>query len=279
MNVPLLYAITSMSICMGLGGANTLPESIAPVHAAPRPRQIIWQSHGLEALVHVGVNSFTAKDWGSWTEEPEVFAPTNSDPDQWIAAAKSFGARSLILVTKHHCGFCLWPTAYRLIRRGTVEIVYDHEGNRIRKTTASGTVNYLVDTQNLTGYAQVIAEYNSGSSDPLRIYAYGLDLISQRIHQTVPQPGYITYYYGYDGHGSVRLMIAEDGTEARHYDYDAFGVIISAGGSDVENSYLYAGEQWDSDLGMYFLRARYYDAKEGRFWTMDVYEGSYYDIL
>lgn len=71
----------------------------------------------------------------------------------------------------------------------------------------------------------------------------------------------------------MRLLIASDGSELKHYDYDAFGVIISQGASPVENNYLYAGEQWDSDLEMYFLRARYYDAKEGRFWTMDSYEG------
>lgn len=38
--------------------------------------------------------------------------------------------------------------------------------------------------------------------------------------------------------------------------------------------YLYTGEQIDPDLGMYYLRARYYQPATGRFWTMDSYEGS-----
>jgi RHS repeat-associated protein len=38
-------------------------------------------------------------------------------------------------------------------------------------------------------------------------------------------------------------------------------------------SYLYAGEQIDPDLGLYFLRARYLNQDKGRFWNQDTYEG------
>ena len=37
--------------------------------------------------------------------------------------------------------------------------------------------------------------------------------------------------------------------------------------------YLYTGEQMDPDLGMYYLRARYYQPGIGRFWNMDSFEG------
>src|SRR5208337_2481244 len=37
--------------------------------------------------------------------------------------------------------------------------------------------------------------------------------------------------------------------------------------------YLYCGEQFDPDLGFYYLRARYLNPNSGRFWTMDTYEG------
>jgi RHS repeat-associated protein len=37
--------------------------------------------------------------------------------------------------------------------------------------------------------------------------------------------------------------------------------------------YLYCGEQYDADLGMYSLRARYMEPGRGRFWTQDEYEG------
>jgi RHS repeat-associated protein len=52
--------------------------------------------------------------------------------------------------------------------------------------------------------------------------------------------------------------------------YDAWGNRISNVGT-IANSYLYAGEQFDSDLGLYYNRARYYSPDAGRFWTMDTY--------
>ncbi len=35
------------------------------------------------------------------------------DPDAWADAFKAAGARYVVLVTKHHDGFCLWPSAVR----------------------------------------------------------------------------------------------------------------------------------------------------------------------
>lgn len=61
------------------------------------------------------------------------------------------------------------------------------------------------------------------------------------------------------------------------YTYDAFGVLIDqlpvALNLQTPNNYLYSGEQWDPELGMYFLRARYLNPAAGRFWTMDPYQG------
>ena len=42
----------------------------------------------------------------------------------------------------------------------------------------------------------------------------------------------------------------------------------------MSNKYLFAGEQYDSNLGDYYLRARYYDTESGRFTRRDVYEGN-----
>ncbi len=43
------------------------------------------------------------------------------------------------------------------------------------------------------------------------------------------------------------------------------------------NPYRYCGEQYDADLHMYFLRARYMETDRGRFWTMDSFQGRNYD--
>ena len=56
------------------------------------------------------------------------------------------------------------------------------------------------------------------------------------------------------------------------YDYDAFGNLIHSTGT-TPNNYLFAGEQFDLDLNLYYNRARYLNTSTGRFWSMDVEEG------
>lgn len=156
----------------------------------------------------------------------------------------------------------------RLVQRGGAKIVYDGDGNRVKETVATVTTSYLVADQNPTGYAQVLDELQGGAVT--RTYSYGLELINQR----QPISGTLTTsYYGYDGHGSVRFLTSSTGAVTDTYDYDAFGNLISSTGS-TPNNYLFAGEQFDPALGIYYNRARYYDQRQGRFWTMDTVEGN-----
>jgi RHS repeat-associated protein len=142
---------------------------------------------------------------------------------------------------------------------GAVTIAYDGDGNRVSKTTSGTTTKYLVDDRNLTGYAQVLEEISGGTVQ--RVYTYGLNRISQ-------SQAAGTTFYGYDGHGSVRLLTDATGAVTDHYDYDAFGNVVSQTGSTA-NVYLYSGEQSDPNLGLYYLRARYLNQLNGRFITTD----------
>ena len=163
-----------------------------------------------------------------------------------------------------------------------ITMVYDGDGNRVSKTVAGVTTKYLVDTQNPTGYAQVIYETFSGGSGARELnhtYVYGLDRISQyRSYFTGTQSLTQTSYYVYDGHGSVRALTDPSGNVTDTYDYDAFGNLIHSTGTTF-NEFLFAGEQFDSDLGLYYNRARYLNVSTGRFWTMDSYEGNSEDPL
>ena len=60
------------------------------------------------------------------------------------------------------------------------------------------------------------------------------------------------------------------------YDYDAFGNSFTVSGS-TPNNYLYRGEQFDPDLGLYYLRARYYNPLTGRFMSRDPNKGNRFD--
>lgn len=146
---------------------------------------------------------------------------------------------------------------------GALSIVYDGDGNRVSKTASGVTTNYLVDDRNLTGYSQVLEEISGGQVQ--RVYAYGLNRISQS--QTSG-----TSFYGYDGHGSVRVLTDAAVAVTDRYDYDAFGNILSETGT-TPNVYLYTGEQNDPNLGAYYLRARYANTSSGRFLTTDDFEG------
>jgi len=66
----------------------------------------------------------------------------------------------------------------------------------------------------------------------------------------------------------VRLLTDLTGTVTDTYDFDAFGNEVNATGI-TPNVYLYRGEQYDSDVGLYYLRARYFDPLTGGFLTRD----------
>jgi RHS repeat-associated protein len=136
------------------------------------------------------------------------------------------------------------------------------------------TTQYLVeDDVNPTGYPQVLDELTGpiGSAAVTRTYTYGLQRISQD-----QIAGNVLSYYQYDGGGSVRQLTNSVGQVTDSYEYDAFGNSFTKVGT-TPNNYLYRGEQFDSDLGLYYLRARYYNPATGRFLSRDPLVGQSWD--
>jgi RHS repeat-associated protein len=154
----------------------------------------------------------------------------------------------------------------------TITMAYDAFGNRVAKTVNGVTTWYLVeDDVNPTGLPQVMEEKVGGAVE--RVYTYGLQRISQ--YQFFDNQ-WTASFYVYDGAGSVRQLTNSSGTPTDEYEYDAYGNSFTKQGT-TPNNYLYRGEQFDSDLGLYYLRARYYNPATGRFLSRDPEDGKAID--
>jgi alpha-L-fucosidase len=78
----------------------------------PRANQMDWMRLERTFFLHFGVNTFNHVEWGSGREDPSIFNPTEFDANQWCSAMQNFGGKMIVLVCKHHDGFCYWPTRY-----------------------------------------------------------------------------------------------------------------------------------------------------------------------
>ena len=152
----------------------------------------------------------------------------------------------------------------RLTTAGSVSYAYDWLGRRVSRTVSGGTTTYVYDG------GQIIAEYNGGTL--LRKYIYGPG-IDEPVCM-VASGG--TWYYHFDGLGSVAALTDSGGTLVEKYRYDAFGATtILAPNNQTRttslygNRFMFTGREWDSTTQLYHYRARDYSPTLGRFLQPD----------
>ena len=85
---------------------------IAPCVPLPNANQLRWQDMEMYAFIHYSLNTYTDQEWGYGNEDPKLFNPSSLDCRQWARVCKQSGMRGIIFTAKHHCGFCMWPSAY-----------------------------------------------------------------------------------------------------------------------------------------------------------------------
>ncbi|MGF1584254.1 MAG: alpha-L-fucosidase [Bacteroidales bacterium] len=78
----------------------------------PHPRQMKWFEDEFFGFIHYGPNTYSGREWGTGFEEATLFNPGDLDTDQWCELMEAAGIRRVIMVVKHHEGYCLWQTRY-----------------------------------------------------------------------------------------------------------------------------------------------------------------------
>jgi len=190
-------------------------------------------------------------------------------------------------------------TGNRIVSRNGAVYEHDQNGNIISKTDTSGTTKYIYDYENKLLRAEMpngtVAEYkydplgrriekNIGgvatrylydNEDIIAEYDGSNVLVAEYVHGAgIDEPLAMikagqTYYYHTDGLGSITALTDQSGQIVQKYEYDSFGEIISISDPSFIQPYTYTAREYDPETGLYYYRARYYDAGIGRFISED----------
>ncbi|MDD2907836.1 MAG: polymorphic toxin type 33 domain-containing protein [Candidatus Gracilibacteria bacterium] len=139
---------------------------------------------------------------------------------------------------------------------------YDVLNRRYFKETEQETTEYIFSNENILT-EKVTDLVNQTTTNKNYINGIGLDdLVAYVIDNNV-------YYYHKNHLGSIEGISDENGDIVVSYEYDSFGNAKITSGADIGNTILFTGREYDKEIGLYYLRARYYDANLGRFISRD----------
>jgi RHS repeat-associated protein len=156
---------------------------------------------------------------------------------------------------------------------------YDPDGNRVQTsvTPSGGTAtitNMLVDTVGCAscggGLSQVVAETDGTASLTALYVRAGDELLA--VMRPAGGGAWTTRFVHQDWLGSVRALTDETGTTTDTRGYEAFGTKNVEAGNDTL-TYGFAGEPFQAESSLAYHRARWMDARVGRFEGMDPLQG------
>ena len=143
----------------------------------------------------------------------------------------------------------------------SIEYRYDGLNNRIARISDDQETRYILDIS--TQLSQVLAE-SDRNNQIKTYYVYGPGIISSN-----SADGSVRYFH-YNSRGDTIALSDENGLITDKYAYDEFGNILDSEGI-TSNRFKFVGKYGviSEDNGLYFMRARYYDAQVGRFLSED----------
>lgn len=138
---------------------------------------------------------------------------------------------------------------------------YDAEGRRLSKSVNGEITFYVNDIH--SPIPQILIEAR-GDYSIKNFYIYGLSRLCQ-FH--LPGEGCQFYLYDYPDRNVMAITDMRQQL-CNRYSYEAFGSIKSAVCTDF-NNFTFAGEHYEEETGLIYLRNRYYDPEIGRFLSPD----------
>src|SRR5439155_648074 len=155
-------------------------------------------------------------------------------------------------------------TAYQYATDGgtleaRIEYLYDVFGDRLQKSVAPG-VGPAVLTHFAYDAGNAWADLDSNNQLlTRRLYTDATDALFARIAADGTAAWYLT-----DRLGSVRDLVDGSGAVQDHLNYDGFGNVLSESHPSFGDRYQWTGREFDSETGLQYNRARYYDPRIGR---------------
>ncbi|MFM6647620.1 MAG: RHS repeat domain-containing protein, partial [Dolichospermum sp.] len=154
-----------------------------------------------------------------------------------------------------------------------VEFTYDALNRRIAKavdtnpqdTTPAVVTQFIYDGQNVL--LEFVDSDGAGANQPVLDTRY---LHGAGVDQVLAQESAGNVEWHLTDHlGTVRDLLNNSGAVVNHFVYDSFGQVISESNPAIDTRYLFTGREFDQETGLYYYRARYYDANTGRFLSED----------
>jgi RHS repeat-associated protein len=133
----------------------------------------------------------------------------------------------------------------------------------------STEVTYLYDGENCIAEHVIASEARQSDANDtlLRKYVFGPRIDEPICLIEVADSNAVSYYH-FDALGSVIALSDEDGNTAVLYEYSVYGQVASSD-PNHPNRFMFTGREFDSDTGLYYYRARYYNPEIGRFLQTD----------
>ncbi len=126
----LSFALNAFPVFAQPGIDNPIPST----KPSKYQKEQIKRKYGM--FIHFGINTFHNQEWTDGSLPASSYKPTNIDARGWVETAKKAGMKYIILVAKHHEGFCLWDskhTEYDVASSGNTTDVIDAVARECKK--------------------------------------------------------------------------------------------------------------------------------------------------